>query len=525
MYPCSLVAGGLQKMPGFYFEGKLDNKADLAMRLEEMTKKALQTSPAEIQAMAKDAIKKTFPPEEMVQAYESVWKELNNIQRKRRASCTDPDNVERKFYDDMWQSDNRILSDDTKDSWNMVRAYWSNILLILCQSYFRLPALVGLIWVDFISTVGLVEDNANDSSPFPQFLQWFLIYLLITAVTAPCWQWLCWKLSPRNYVGVGCLANILSWLLVLWTFWAPSACMPLYLIAVILSNAPVSFIGLIFIDAGGKVSVSEDGIKLFGFSDVTWFSMVAIVYGIDAKGVILSRLGIEIAAIVLLVVSVMVSLYFLSPSSLPPHFDHLRLRFRGQWFTLFRKRKAWYAYSVTVFFDSFNKVLVLGALFEFISNQTYLEWSYISMAISLVISVACFAILLTSRIGAKGSVDLMYAIAIAPYIALFQMLIIVYGPDWSALIAATILNIFQVRCSLTGVLNLHTMPSREATLTVTTIQVMIGSIAIGISSLVGWKLARNPWPWLTLVSITETLRLLAVAGFIKLHKKESLAKP
>jgi len=464
-----------------------------------------------------------FPPEEMVQAYESVWKDLNDNRMNR--ARTDPNGIERKFYDDMWQSDNRILSDDTKESWNMVRAYWSNIMLILCQSFFRLPALVGLIWVDYITLVGRIQDNSNDAVPFPLFLQWFLIYLLITAVTAPCWQWLCWKISPRKYIGVGCLANIISWLLVLWTFWAPVACSPLYIIAVVLSNAPVSFIGLVFIDAGGKVSVSEDGIKLFGVSDVTWFSMVAIVYGIDGTDIIVSRLGIEIASIVLLVVSVMVSLYLLSPNSLPPHFDHLRLRFRGQWSTLFKRRKTWYVYSVTVFFDSFNKVLVLGALFEFVVNQTYLEWSYIAMAISLVIATACTTILLTSKVGAKGSVDLIYGISIAPFITLFQILIIAYGPDWSALIAATVLNIWQVRCGLTGILNLHTMPSRETTLTVTTVQVMTGSIAIGISSLLCWKLGRNPWQWVTLVTITEILRLIAVSGLIRLHQKESLAKP
>ena len=195
-------------MPGFYFEGKLDNKADLAMRLEETTKKALQASPEEIRTMSKSAIKKMFPPEEMVQAYESVWKDLNDNRMNR--ARTDPNGIERKFYDDMWQSDNRILSDDTKESWNMVRAYWSNIMLILCQSFFRLPALVGLIWVDYITLVGRIQDKSNDAVPFPLFLQWFLIYLLITAVTAPCWQWLCWKISPRKYIGVGCLANIIS---------------------------------------------------------------------------------------------------------------------------------------------------------------------------------------------------------------------------------------------------------------------------------------------------------------------------
>ena len=511
-------------MPGFYFEGKLDNKEDLAMRLEETTKKALQATPDEIKAMAKDAMKKTFPPEEMVQAYESLWEELN-YDRRKRACKKDPENIETMFFDKMWQSDNKILNDDTKESWDVVKAYWSNILLILCQSFFRLPALVGLIWVDYVTTVGVIQENLNDSSPFPAFLEWFLIYLLVTVITAPCWQWLCWRISPRRYIGVGCFANILSWLLVLWSSWAPSAILPLYLIAVILSNAPVSFIGLIFIDAGGKVSVSQDGIKLFGISDVAWFSMLAIVYGINVRNIVLTRLGIQIAAIVFLVGSVMVTLYFMSPTSLPPHFDHLRLRFRGQWSILSKKRKSWYAYSVTVFFDSFNRVLTLGALFEFITNRTYLVWSYTAMALSLVISVACMVILLTSRLGAKGSVGLMYAIVVIPYISLFQILIIAYGPDWSALIAATVLNAFEVRGSLTGVLNLQTMPSRETTLTVTTIQVMIGSIAIGISALVGWKLERKPWPWLTLCSITETLRLLAVATFVKLHQKESLAGP
>lgn len=221
----------------------------------------------------------------------------------------------------------------------------------------------------------------------------------------------------------------------------------------------------------------------------------------------------------------MVSLYLMSPSSLPPHFDHLRLRFRGQWSILFTRRKAWYAYSAVTSIDSFNRILVLGALFKFITNKSYLEWSYTAMALSLLISVACLMILLTSRIGAKGSVDLMYAVVIIPYITLFQLLIIIYGPDWSALIAATLVNIFEVRGAFTGVLNLHTLPSREATLTVTTFQVVLGSSFIGIASLVSWKLTSNPWPWLTLSCVTETLRIITLAVFIRLHRRESMARP
>lgn len=517
--------GGLQKMPGFYFEGKLDNKEDLAMRLEETMKEALQSSPEILRMMAKEAIQKTFPPEEMIKAYELVWENLSTIRTEKQNSPEDPEDSEKQFYEEMWQCDNQILNNEIKESWSEVRAYWSNILLILCQSFFRLPAMFGLIWVDFVTTVGSIQNNANKSIPFPSFLQWFLIYLLITVFTAPCFQWLCWRLSPRKYIGFACVATSIAWLLVLWTLWAPAACLPLYIIALVLSNAPVAFIGLIFIDSGGKVSVSQDGIKLFGLSDMTWFGLLAIIYGIDVRDVVLSRIGIEIAGIVFLVASVIVSLYLMSPSSLPPHFDHLRLRFRGQWSILFKRRKAWYAYSVVTCIDSFNRVLVLGALFKFIVNKSYLEWSYTAMALSLFISVAFLVFLLTSRIGAKGSVGLMYGVIIMPYITLFQLLIIVYGPDWSALIAATLINIFEVRGAFTGVLNLHTLPSREATLTVTTFQVVLGSIFIGVASLVSWKLTSNPWPWLTLSCVTETLRFITLAVFIRLHQKESMARP
>lgn len=520
-----LSAGGLQKMPGFYFEGKLDNKEDLAMRLEETAIKALRASPEKINSMARDAIAKSFPPEEMIEAYESVWKELNTTWSKKHRSFGKNVTEEEIFFDEMWLSNNQSLDSEIKESWSEVRAYWSNILLILCQSFLRLPALVGLIWVDFITSVGSIVENANDAIPFPKFLEWFLIYLLITIVTVPCFQWLSWRLSPRRYVGFGCIAAITAWIFVLWTFWAPSACLPLYMVAVVLSNAPVAFIGLIFIDSGGKVSVSQVGVKLYGLSDVAWFAMLTIVYGINLSNVNVNRLGLEIAGIIFLVASVIVALYLMSPSSLPPHFDHLKLRFRGQWPVLFKRRKAWYVYSISTFIDSFNRILAIGALFEFISNKTYLEWSYIASALTLVISVACLVMLLTSRLGAKGSVNLMYAIIAIPYINLFQLLILMYGPDWSALIAATVINVFNVRASFTGVLNLHTLPSREATVTVTTIQVILGSIAIGIASLVSWKLGRNPWPWLTICTITETLRLISMAGFIKLHQKESLAVP
>jgi hypothetical protein len=109
---------------------------------------------------------------------------------------------------------------------------------------------------------------------------------------------------------------------------------------------------------------------------------------------------------------------------------------------------------------------------------------------------------------------------------LMQAALIVYCPDWAAIVAATVINVLSVRYSIKGLLSLHTMPSREIFLSVTTLQVMVGSIAVTVGAITNWKLQYNEqWLWMTVIAIAEGLRLLTCIPFIRSHAKENLARP
>lgn len=311
------------------------------MQLADTVREALRAEPDVIRAMAQEAMLKSFPPEKMIEAYEQVWSRLIEVRFGKRKNLEKPmADVEESFYEKVWKINNQTLKDTQKiEDWSISRAWWSNLFLLVSQSFFRLPSLVCLIWVQYALNAGQVNYQVNEAAVMPTFLKLLLIYLGISILTTPCWQLLCWKLSPKHYILLCNGLNVISWLCALWSFWAPPAMIPLFIVTVVFGNSAVSFIGLIFLDVEGKVSVSQDGIKLMGFSDIIWYIILAIAYALADTGNEISRLGLEVTGIIFLVLSVCLALYFASPHSLPPHFRHFRLRFRGQLKMLVKNRK------------------------------------------------------------------------------------------------------------------------------------------------------------------------------------------
>jgi hypothetical protein len=59
-------------MPGFYFTAELDCFEDLSVKLTRSALDALAAPADSIRRMAKEAVHKTFPPEECVELYRQV---------------------------------------------------------------------------------------------------------------------------------------------------------------------------------------------------------------------------------------------------------------------------------------------------------------------------------------------------------------------------------------------------------------------------------------------------------------------
>ena len=527
--------GGLNKMPGFYFEADLDNDSILVKELERACLKAISEEPLKLQALAEEAMQKSFPPHVMVTAYEDEWKTLNTdfhslINKVKSASQARTDSSdEAKFYETVWQIENSV-DDQGKEneSWDLVRAFWSNILLIICQYIYRLPSLVCFIWVMYVTTAG---DSSglilNDSYLMPTFVQLFFIQLLITFIAAPLWQCIASVMSPRHYILLASWLNIVSWYCALWSLWAPSSTGPLFIISSVLGTSPVPFVGFINMDVENKISIASEGVKLMGLSDCFWYLLLAIVYSQNRAGQYVNRTNLIIVGCIFLALSAWLTEFFAHKKTLPPHFRHNRLNYRGQFKVMFQQRKTWMYFSLIAFLDSFMMTLILGCILEYLgSTPSYVTGAFVSLVGTTALYSVLAAWMICSPVGGILSVKLYYAMACFPLMALAQALIVVYCPSWATFIATTVVNVFSPRYNLIGLLNLHTIPSREMFLSVTTLQVMFGSIAVGLATLANWKLQFNDqWLWITLMAIAEGLRLVLCVPFVKSHKKENLARP
>ncbi|KAI8107086.1 hypothetical protein M9434_001731 [Picochlorum sp. BPE23] len=528
--------GGLNKMPGFYFEAELDSDQTLVHQLEQACLEALSQPNQVLRDLAEQAINKSFPPEIMVTAYDEEWKKLNTSRKvsnavfKRSLSFDYEQNTdEMKFYGEWWSLENSTAVENAPEpSWNVVRAFWANILLIICQSLYRFPSLLCLIWIQFAVPAGqstlLIT---NDRDEMPVFVDLFLIQLGITFFAAPIWQLIASCMSPRRYIILASWLNILSWYCSLWSFWAPAAMNVLFIISSVLGTSPVPFIGFINLDVESKVSIASQGVKLMALSDCFWYLMLVVVYSREAAGVYLHRNTLIIIGCILLVASVWLTEFFRHPRTLPPHFSFKRLRYFGQFTVLLKQRKTWLYFSLLTFFDSYIFTVLLGSILEYLGDNTdYVRGAYMGLVGTTALYSVVAAILISSRFGGTLSIKLYYIILIGPCMGLMQAALIVYCPDWAAIVAATVINVLSVRYSIKGLLSLHTMPSREIFLSVTTLQVMVGSIAVTVGAITNWKLQYNEqWLWMTVIAIAEGLRLLTCIPFIRCHAKENLARP
>jgi glycosidase/glycogen synthase len=184
--------GGLGKMPGFYFEGGLDNIGDLSARLETVALKALATAPETLKKMAMEAILSTFPPEEMIAKYDVEWSELFAA-RTKAAAAPLLGEKESSFFEEAWLADNAVWkpSNDTasaeKESSSSMRAWWSNAMLILAQSFFQAPALLAMLWVEYIIESGTIQTPLHTSSTLNTAVTLLFIKFGINIVSAPIW--------------------------------------------------------------------------------------------------------------------------------------------------------------------------------------------------------------------------------------------------------------------------------------------------------------------------------------------------
>jgi hypothetical protein len=334
--------------------------------------------------------------------------------------------------------------------------------------------------------------------------------------------------SPKNYIFFSAGLNVLSWLCTLWGILVPNAAFTLYLISCCVAGSPIPIIGLIFLNIEGKVSVSQYGISLMGVSDVFRYLMIFIVYTQRPTGGEWSTPSMIGVRCLFLVLSTWLLMYFVAPGSLPLHFTYYRLKFKGQFEILLKQRKAWIFFTLTCLCDAFALTLTMGCIFEYYeSEQSILYWSYNALALSSAVYIGLVCLLLLSKAGIRLGLSLYYGLAVLPGQALIQVLLIIYGNTSAApIVAASVLNFAVVRYSVVGILNLHTMPSRETTSLVTTLQMVVGSLAVGLGTVAAWQMDKSQaWLWITLAAVVEGIRLLVVVPFIRLHKKECLAGP
>lgn len=212
--------GGLGKVPGFYFDAMLDNSADLTKRFEEVASRALQAPKEVLRRMSEEAVHKTFPPGVMVAAYEDEWAELAAAAQ----AAVDPARMEQAesvFYETTWKIENSLnITDDKRlETWSIVRAWWSNALLLISYGLFRIPSVLMVLWWWSSLAQGNVVQDQGGATWGPYWL--LLIKFAAVMVVAPFWQFLVWALSPRKYVYVAMGSYVVTCILSLWATLSP----------------------------------------------------------------------------------------------------------------------------------------------------------------------------------------------------------------------------------------------------------------------------------------------------------------
>jgi glycogen synthase len=527
--------GGLSKMPGVYFEAPLDNVGALAARLEEAAAEALALPAAAVRSMTAAAVAAAFPPEAMIAAYDAHWAEIDAAAEgttKRGAPALAP--REAAFHEAAWLLNNTPYDPAAgagarAPPWSAARAWWSNALLLaMYAALVRLPSLITLSWLD------AARYSAAIAMPLPPFARGALadvspvLLFCLASLTAPLWVALATLLPPRRYaLGVALLTAAL-WLASAWAVLAPPAATAVFYVQAVCAFASVPLIALIFLDCDARVSVSQHGVPLAGAATAFDLLMLAVAFH-GAVGEKTERWTFLPACVVFLVLSVWAAMWLAAPASLPPHFAHLRLRWRGV-AALLARRRAWPLASAVNLLDTFAYSLVLGAVFAFDGWKTpEASAAYWAAPLAGAAWVAAATAALQTRAAHRAGLAPLYALAALPGVVAAQMACVVFGSPAVLLAGATALAFSVCRSVFVGVLMLHTLPSREALAAVTALQVVLGSAGIAAGVAVGWTLphstSADAAAWLGVTLGYEAARGAFVAGFLRAHRRENIATP
>ena len=175
--------------------------------------------------------------------------------------------------------------------------------------------------------------------------------------------------------------------------------------------------------------------------------------------------------------------------------------------------------------------------------------------------IAAVAALLSVRPGQVRSLGIMRGLAVLPGLLVLQIALLTYGrarwpdptpyPGALLFLAAVLPSVGTVRMHVTGLLQLHTLPSRETLSLAQSAQIFAGSACIALGGLAGFALNKGcgrgcspvgypvgpealfapggcrgcGWPFVVVVCVLETVRLALSSLMLWLHKHENIAIP
>ena len=174
------------------------------------------------------------------------------------------------------------------------------------------------------------------------------------------------------------------------------------------------------------------------------------------------------------------------------------------------------------------------------------------------VCIAAVAALLSVRPGQVRSLGIMRGLAVLPGLLVLQIALLTYGrahwpgdPCALLFLAAVLPSVGTVRMHVTGLLQLHTLPSRETLSLAQSAQIFAGSACIALGGLAGFALNKGcgrgctpvgypvgsaglpapggcrgcGWPFVVVVCVLEAVRLALSSLMLWLHKHENIAIP
>ncbi|KAK9845225.1 hypothetical protein WJX81_000502 [Elliptochloris bilobata] len=563
--------GGLGKMPGFYFRAELDNIQDMAHRLELAIYEALEASPSQRRAMVVDAINKDFSPQLMVGCYNQIWREIHSAVKAAKAKESEGRRMsddEAAFYKEDWLVDNKPF-DAAAPPPPQARWYTnlSTALLILMQVIMQIPSIYTMIfYLQTSQPTGLISFS---DQPVRLGMTGFYIYFTLYAAGAILWQAIAFFMSPRSYIRLACLTFLASVLAAYWAVFVPWWTQYGYLLTSVCAAAWAPLIGFILLERKNRFSVSQWGPALMGFTDATRYLVLFLAFLALYLGIAKTQEGdftidarvYQGGAMALLVLATWLLMWFsdvCGSGLLSAHYTHFRLRLRSQLGLLLLHRRAWLAVTAMVALDSFCISFNTSYVYQMPDGQTLLFKYVCLMFATGAVAMAAVAALLSVRLGQVRSLGIMRGLALLPGLLAVQAALLTYGrarwPDPAhnvLVVAAVVPAMGVVRMHITGLLQLHTLPSRETLSLAQSAQIFAGSVCIALGGLVGFAVNSGcgrgcspvgfpagpagftlsggcrgcGWPFVLLVSVFEALRLALGVLMLWLHKHENIAVP